>query len=60
MKGIYRRARAGDIRDFTGISSPYEEPDKPELVIDTGRLSLDQCVDQVIAYLQGRGVLTFS
>lgn len=60
VKGIYRRARAGDIRDFTGISSPYEEPDKPELVVDTGRLPLDQCVDQVVEYLQGRGVLPLS
>jgi len=57
LKGIYRKARAGEISDFTGISSPYEEPDKPELVVDTGRLPLDQCVNQVIAYFQGRGVL---
>jgi adenylylsulfate kinase len=58
VKGIYRKARAGEIADFTGISSPYEEPDKPELVVDTGQLPLDQCVNQVIAYLQGRGVLS--
>lgn len=57
VKGMYRRARAGEIRDFTGISSPYEEPDNPELVVDTGRLTLDQCVDQVISCLHGRGVL---
>ncbi len=57
VKGMYRRARAGEIRDFTGISSPYEEPENPELSIDTGSMPLDQCVDQVIGYLQGRGVI---
>lgn len=60
VKGMYRRARAGEIRDFTGISSPYEAPDTPELVVDTGRLTLDQCVDQVISYLHARGVIPAS
>jgi adenylylsulfate kinase len=57
VKGIYRRARAGEISDFTGISSPYEEPENPELAVDTGSMPLDQCVDQVFSYLQGRGVI---
>lgn len=57
VKGMYRRARAGEIRDFTGISSPYEEPENPELTVDTASMPLDQCVDQVIGYLQGRGVI---
>ncbi len=57
VKGMYRRARAGEIPDFTGISSPYEEPLTPDLTVDTGRLSLEQCVDQVIACLKDRGVL---
>ncbi|MBK7357400.1 adenylyl-sulfate kinase [Propionivibrio sp.] len=57
VKGMYRRARAGEIPDFTGISSPYEEPITPDLTVDTGRLSLEQCVDQVIACLKDRGVL---
>lgn len=57
VKGMYRRARAGEIRDFTGISSPYEEPENPELTVDTGSLPLDQCVDQVIGYLWDRGVI---
>jgi adenylylsulfate kinase len=57
VKGIYRRARAGEIHDFTGISSPYEEPENPELVIDTGSMPLDQCVDQVIGHLRDRGVI---
>ena len=57
VKGLYRRARAGEIRDFTGISSPYEEPENPELAVDTGSMPLDQCVDQVIGYLQDREVI---
>ncbi len=57
VKGLYRRARAGEIRDFTGISSPYEEPENPELAVDTGSMPLDQCIDQVIGYLQNRGVI---
>ena len=57
VKGMYRRARAGEIRDFTGISSPYEEPITPELIVDTGHLCLDKCVDQVISCLRDRGVL---
>lgn len=50
-KGLYKKARAGEIVQFTGISSPYEAPDKPELTVDTSRQSLDECVRQVIAML---------
>lgn len=57
VKGMYRRARAGEIRDFTGISSPYEEPLTPDLTVNTGRLSLEECVEQVISCLNHRGVL---
>jgi adenylylsulfate kinase len=57
VKGLYRRARAGEISDFTGISSPYEEPEAPELVLETDQSTIDQCVDQIIAALRGRGVL---
>lgn len=56
VKGMYSRARAGEIQNFTGISSPYEEPEKPELVIDTGSIPLERCVDQVIIHLQGLGL----
>ena len=57
VKGLYKRARAGEIKDFTGISSPYEEPDAPELTVDTGSLSLEQGVDQVLQLLRTRGVI---
>lgn len=57
VKGLYQRARAGEVKDFTGISSPYEAPLKPELVVDTATLPLETCVDQVLDYLRGRGLL---
>jgi adenylylsulfate kinase len=57
VKGLYKKARAGEIADFTGISSPYEAPQKPELVLETGRLSLAESVAQVLALLEARGVL---
>jgi adenylylsulfate kinase len=56
VKGFYRRARAGEIREFTGISSPYEEPESPELIVDTGSLSLEECVDLVLGLLRDRGI----
>ena len=57
VKGLYKRARAGEIKDFTGISSPYEEPEEPELAVDTGSLSLEDSVNRVIGLLQQRGVV---
>jgi adenylylsulfate kinase len=57
VKGLYKRARAGEIPHFTGISSPYEEPYDPELTIDTEALDLDQCVDAVIELLVERGIV---
>ncbi len=56
-KGLYRKARAGQIPEFTGISSPYEEPFQPELTLDSGATPVDECSAQVIAYLQRCGVL---
>jgi adenylylsulfate kinase len=56
-KGLYAKARAGQIKEFTGISSPYEAPEHPELRIDTGRQSLEECVLQVLTHLQQVGVI---
>ena len=50
-KGLYRKARAGEIPDFTGIDSPYEEPHDPDLVIDTGLLDIQDSVSQILSYL---------
>ena len=57
VKGLYARARQGLIKEFTGISSPYEVPEHAELVIDTGSLPLEGCVAQVLAYLQQRAII---
>ncbi len=56
-KGLYVKARQGIIPEFTGISSPYEEPANPELVVETNKFSVEECVDQVIAYLTDRGLI---
>jgi len=58
VKGLYARARAGEIRNFTGISSPYEEPGNPEITVDTGTKPLDECVEQVLVYLHDAGIVT--
>lgn len=57
VKGMYQCARAGEIQNFTGISSPYEEPEKPELIVDTGSMPLEQCVNQVTNLLRDRGII---
>ena len=56
-KGLYKKARAGEIKEFTGISAPYEEPINPELTIDTSKLDLEQSRDKVIEYLEQKGIL---
>ena len=57
-KGLYQKARAGQIHEFTGISAPYEEPEAPELVLDTARQSPEESVAALIAYLEGKGYLS--
>lgn len=58
VKGLYKRARDGEIKDFTGISSPYEVPEKPELVLDSsGEVSLEANVNSVIALLRERDII---
>ncbi|MGE0082351.1 MAG: sulfate adenylyltransferase subunit CysN [Thiohalomonadaceae bacterium] len=56
-KGLYKKARRGELKNFTGIDSPYETPEHPEFCIDTTRTTADQAADQVIAYLQENGYL---
>ena len=53
VKGLYARARRGEIRNFTGIDDPYEPPEHPELTLDTRALSVDECVDRVLARMGG-------
>lgn len=57
-KGLYKKARAGQIPDFTGVSAPYESPEQPELVLDTGKLSVPESVSALFRYLEGRGSLS--
>jgi adenylyl-sulfate kinase len=55
-KGLYKQARAGKIDNFTGISAPYEAPLSPEIRLDTGIQSLDKCVDEIVNYLESKGL----
>lgn len=58
VKGLYERARKGEIGDFTGISSPYEEPMAPALRLDTGNTPLEECVESVISYLEDKNIFS--
>ncbi|MGD9645657.1 MAG: adenylyl-sulfate kinase [Pirellulales bacterium] len=56
-KGLYKKARAGELKGFTGIDDPYEAPEKPELVLDSAKKSPEELADEVIAYLRKQGKL---
>ena len=56
-KGLYKKARGGELRNFTGITSPYEAPEAAEIIIDSSKLSVAECVDKVIRYLEAHGRL---
>ncbi|KAF4594511.1 Adenylyl-sulfate kinase [Ophiocordyceps camponoti-floridani] len=56
-KGLYKKARAGDIKDFTGISAPYEEPLNPEITIETHESSVEDCVAQITRWLAQKGYI---
>ena len=60
VKGMYKKARAGQIAEFTGISSPYEAPENPELTVKTGEEELDACVQQVIDEMMQRNIIRTS
>jgi adenylylsulfate kinase len=57
VKGFYKKARAGIIKNYTGVDSPYEEPIKPELDLDTGQLSLERSVEHILDLLSKREIL---
>lgn len=57
VKGLYKKARQGGIKYFTGISSPYEAPEKPELLINTDTSTVQDCVEQILALLRQRGII---
>jgi len=56
-KGLYKKARAGEIKGFTGIDDPYEAPEKPELTLDANTKSIDELAAEVVAYLKAKGYL---
>jgi len=58
VKGLYKRARAGEIKNYTGIGSPYEAPSNPELVIDTESESLEESVAKVVDFLKSKEIIT--
>ncbi len=57
VKGLYKKARAGEIPEFTGISAPYEEPNNAELLLDTNKQSVEESVEQLVAYLKSNAYL---
>ncbi|WP_417849520.1 adenylyl-sulfate kinase [Thalassoglobus sp.] len=57
-KGLYKKARAGEIKGFTGIDAPYEAPEKAELVLDSNSKEIDDLADEVIAFLESKGYLS--
>jgi len=55
-KSLYKKARTGEIKDFTGISSPYEKPENPEITVHTDTQSIEECVESILAYLEAETV----
>jgi len=58
VKGLYRKARRGELANFTGIDSPYEAPENPELRVNTVDATPDECAERVIARMQELGLLS--
>lgn len=56
-KGLYGKARRGEIKDFTGVSAPYEEPESPEVLVKSAETSVEEAVVQIVRGLEGRGLL---
>jgi len=56
-KGLYKKARQGIIKNFTGIDDPYEEPENPEIVVETDKMSIDECAKKILDYLKERKLL---
>jgi bifunctional enzyme CysN/CysC len=53
VKGLYAKARAGELKNFTGIDSPYETPENPEIVVDTTTMSPTEAAEKIVAWLEG-------
>ncbi|NPA53483.1 MAG: adenylyl-sulfate kinase [Aquificae bacterium] len=57
VKGLYKKAREGLIKNFTGIDDPYEEPENPEIIVETNKETIDESVNKIISYLKEKGYL---
>jgi adenylylsulfate kinase len=58
VKGLYKRARAGEIKNYTGIDSPYEKPENPEIVIDTDQQSLEESISNILDFLKSKRIIS--
>jgi len=56
-KGIYKKAKSGEIQHFTGFSAPYEEPETPEIILETDKMTIDECVEIILNYLTENGYI---
>ena len=56
-KGLYAKARKGEIKEFTGVSAPYEEPDDAEIVVKSGETGVEEAVVQIVRYLEAKALL---
>jgi len=56
-KGLWGRARKGEIQEFTGVSAPYEEPQAAEIIVETGKRSLEECAEQIMRYLEKQDII---
>ncbi|MBD3247866.1 adenylyl-sulfate kinase, partial [Candidatus Falkowbacteria bacterium] len=59
VKGLYKKARAGEIKEFTGVSDPYEEPQDPDVRLETHKYSVENCIDQIMDHLKKKGYMEF-
>ena len=59
VKGFYAKARSGEVKDFTGISAPYEEPNNPEIVLPTHKQTIEESVQTVLNYLEANGYIPY-
>jgi adenylylsulfate kinase len=57
-KGLYKKAQNGEIQGFTGIDDPYEEPEKPESIVETDKFPLEKCAEQILLYLKVKNYIT--
>jgi len=56
-KGLYKKARKGEIKGLTGLSAPYEAPQEPEIVVETDKMSVDECVEKIMKYLEVKKII---